>query len=198
MINILCGGLKQTTSNNLDLLVSEYIDIYGDSYTNEDDWWRDEKLTWDEAIERAWISRLKNGKMHGHQRRVAKYLPDGITIALADQKHKEEFNSFNNLYVWIKSITDRIKGLGSTTAYDVARRLGVWLGLEPVFVYLHAGASVGATKFCIQGDIVSLSAFPKEIQCLSATHVENFLCIYKNHIDFPYPELTLNWKNTQV
>ncbi len=190
MSNMLCGKPKQPNTNNLDFLVSKYINLYGDSYEQEDAWWGHKKSTWGEAIERAWISRLQNRKMHGHQRRVAKYLPDGLNIALADRKHKEEFNDFQDLYIWIKSITDSVKGLGTTTTYDVARRLGVWLEIKPVLVYLHAGAADGARKFNIKGDFIPLSKFPKEIQSLGdnhgTTHVENFLCIYKNNISLNF------------
>ena len=49
-------------------------------------------------------------------------------------------------------------------------------------VYLHAGAAEGAKKLGIEGDTVSLNDFPLEIQKLGATHAENFLCVYKNHL----------------
>ncbi|MGB5709562.1 MAG: hypothetical protein WBM44_01440 [Waterburya sp.] len=87
-----------------------------------------------------------------------------------------------SIYSWIKSVTDRVKGLGVTTAYDVARRLGAWLSMQPTMVYLHAGAAEGAKKLGIEGEIVSLNDFSQEIQKLGATHAENFLCIYKNFL----------------
>ena len=82
----------------------------------------------------------------------------------------------------MKSIVSRVRGLGATTAYDAARRLGAWLRLEPVVVYLHAGTAAGARKFGVEGEIAPLIAFPKEVQSLGATHAENFLCIYKDQI----------------
>lgn len=87
-----------------------------------------------------------------------------------------------SIYSWIKSVTDRVKGLGITTAYDVARRLGAWLNMQPTMVYLHAGAAEGANKLGIEGETISLNNFPREIQKLGATHAENFLCIYKNRL----------------
>ena len=51
-----------------------------------------------------------------------------------------------------------------------------------VVLYLHTGTAAGAKKFGVEGEIAPLSAFPKEIQALGATHAENFLCIYKDQI----------------
>ncbi|MDF5725934.1 MAG: hypothetical protein PUP91_36905 [Rhizonema sp. PD37] len=120
--------------------------------------------------------------MHAHQRRVAHKLSEGLKVALDDQVHPESFKDFQALHDWVQSIVGRVRGLGVTTAYDVARRLGVWLEIEPIVVYLHAGTAFGARKFGIKADTALLSAFPQEIQALSATHAENFLCIYKEQI----------------
>jgi hypothetical protein len=180
-----CKSKKQISNDNyLQSLVNEYKERWGNSYALEDQWWGDKTLTWDKAIERVWKSRLWHGKMHGHQCRVANKLSEGLEVALADKVQPESFKDFQALHIWLQSIVSRIKGLGATTAYDVARRLGVWLGLKPVVVYLHAGTAIGARKFGIKGDTAPLSAFPQEIQSLGATHAENFLCIYKDEI-FP-------------
>ena len=179
-----CKGKKQSLDDNsLQVLVDDYIGEWGKSYADEDRWWGEENLTWDNTIERAWKSRFKNGKMHRHQCRVAGKLREGLQTALFDQKQPEDFQDFQSLYYWIKSVTGRVRGLGATTAYDVARRLSVKLRLEPVDVYLHAGSAVGARKFGIEGESTPLSKFPKEIQALGATHAENFLCIYKGSIE---------------
>ncbi|TVQ24351.1 MAG: hypothetical protein EA367_01705, partial [Leptolyngbya sp. DLM2.Bin15] len=62
-----CKSKKQPLDqSSLQLLVDEYIHTYGDSYEQEDQWWGDKTLTWEEAIARAWNSRSSNGKMHGH------------------------------------------------------------------------------------------------------------------------------------
>ena len=133
-------------------------------------------------MKRAWESRLSNTKMHGHQCRVANKLAEGFKVAFSDGIQPEDLHNFQSLYDWVKSVVDRVKGLGATTAYDVARRLGAWLRLEASVVYLHAGTSAGARKLGIKGAIAPLSAFPKEIQSLGATHAENFLCIYKDQL----------------
>jgi hypothetical protein len=178
-----CKSKKHTFDrSSLQLLVDEYIHTYVDSYKIEDQWWGDKTLTWEEALERAWKSRFSNGKMHGHQRRVANKLSEGLEITLAEKRQPEDLKDFQSLYDWVKSVVSRVKGLGATTAYDVARRLGAWLGLEPSIVYLHAGTADGARKFGVEGEVAPLSEFPKEMQSLGATHAENFLCIYKDRL----------------
>ncbi|MBD2364848.1 hypothetical protein H6G36_27395 [Anabaena minutissima FACHB-250] len=162
-----CKSKKQISNDNyLQSLVNEYKERWGNSYEEEDQWWGDKTLTWDKAIERAWKSRLWHGKMHGHQCRVANKLSEGLEVALADKVQPESFKDFQALHIWLQSIVSRIRGLGATTAYDVARRLGVWLELKPVVVYLHAGTAIGARKFGIKGETALLSAFPQEIQVL--------------------------------
>lgn len=168
--------------SKLQDLVNDYKERWGNSYKEEDKWWGDQTESWEKAIEKAWKSRFANGKMHSHQYRVANKLPKGLEIALNDNRQPKEFNKFDLIYVWVKSISDHVHGLGPTTTYDVARRLGVWLSLYPDRIYLHAGTAVGAKKIGIRGATASLSAFPKEIQQLGATHAENFLCIYKSEI----------------
>ncbi|MGB7442794.1 MAG: hypothetical protein WA919_17150 [Coleofasciculaceae cyanobacterium] len=177
-----CNSKKNDSKNStLATMVDEYLEEYGNSYDWEDKWWGDKNITWSEAIERAWRSRFENGKMHPHQRRVADKLDEGLEVSLSDNIQPDNFNNFESIYSWIKSVTDRVKGLGVTTAYDVTRRLGAWLNMQPTLVYLHGGAAEGAKKLGIEGETVSLNNFPTEIQKLGATHAENFLCIYKEN-----------------
>ena len=59
-----CKSKKQPLDQSgLQLLIDEYIYRWGDSYKLEDEWWGDKKLTWEEAMARAWKSRLSHGKM---------------------------------------------------------------------------------------------------------------------------------------
>ena len=178
-----CNSKKVDAQNStLATLVAKYLEEYEHCYKDEDKWWGDKTITWSQAVERAWRSRFENGKMHGHQRRVAHKLEEGLEVSLRNNIQPDDFNNFESVYSWIKSVTDRVKGLGVTTAYDVARRLGAWLNMLPTMVYLHAGAAEGAKKLGIEGETVSLHDFPQVIQKLGATHAENFLCTYKNRL----------------
>jgi hypothetical protein len=182
-INVACRQHKKQSIEvyNLGVLVKDYLCHYADKYKSEERWWA-ESLTWEEALERAWNSCRENGKMHSHQCHVADKLPEGLRIALDANVQLDIFTDFHQLYIWVKSITTDVKGLGDTTTYDVAQRLGVWMKIQPELVYLHAGAAKSAKKLGIKGESVPLSIFPDEIQRLGATHAERFLCKYKDQI----------------
>lgn len=182
-INVAYRKHKKQSMKVYDLgaLVTDYLCHYENMYKSEKLWWA-ESSTWEKALERAWKSILENGKMHSHQCHVAHKLPEGLKIALEANVQPDEFTDFHQLYSWIKSITTCVKGLGDTTTYDVAQRLGVWMKMQPELVYLHAGAAKGAKKLGIEGESVPLSNFPDEIQRLGSTHVERFLCKYKDEI----------------
>ena len=185
--NINFKGCKKPTgdshSTTLEQLVRKYWKEFEHCYADEDRWWGDPGLSWIEAQQRAWLSKRPNGKMHGHQCNVGeRVLEEGLKAALAQKKQSEDFKNFEELHAWVRSITDVIHGLGAMTAYDVARRLGAWLGLQPSMVWLHRGTKDGAKALNIRGNKVPLNAFPEPIQRLGATHVENFLCIYKKEL----------------
>lgn len=179
-----CTKVKENQSkeSNISDLIQCYINKYINCYDNEDKWWGDRNISWNEALKRAWSSRFKNGKIHSHQNRVSKKLDQGLKVTLNDKKQPEDFKNFDEIYTWILSVTNSVVGLGETTAYDVARRLGVWLNLKPTSVYLHAGAAEGAKHLGIKEKIVELNKFPQELQKLDATHAENFLCIYQEKL----------------
>ena len=179
------GCRKQTEdshSTTLEQLVETYWKKFKHCYAAEDSWWGDPSLSWIEAQQRAWLSKRPDGKTHGHQCLPAKKLPEGRDKALSQKKQPGDFKNFEELHAWVRSITDVIDGLGAMTAYDVARRLGAWLGLQPSMVWLHRGTKDGAKALNIRGNKVPLSAFPEPIQKLGATHAENFLCIYKKEL----------------
>jgi hypothetical protein len=174
--------IKKKIDHELKNLVDEYCSTWGESYVIEDAWWGDQNMDWLDAVKRAWLSRLQNGKMHGHQCRVSPKLVKGLSEALRDKKCPEDFTDFAEVYDWTQSVTHRVKGLGTMTAYDVARRLGAWLKISPSSVYLHSGTKIGANRLGIYGDVVALNQFPQEIQSLGSTHAENFLCLYKESL----------------
>ncbi|MCT7985940.1 hypothetical protein NG796_21925 [Laspinema sp. A4] len=163
--------------------VNDYLGDFGTYYQDQAQWWGDRTLTWDAALERAWLSRFADGKKHRHQYRVpSNKLAEGLNVSRHDGKQAQQFKTFAELHDWVESVTCRVKGLGETTAYDVAQRLGMWLNLAPDLVYLHAGTAKGAALFKITGKTSFLSFFPVEIQKIGASHAENFLCIYKDNL----------------
>ena len=180
-----CDRPKDIDQNSsLEELVEHYWFNFQDCFAYENAWWGDSSLTWKQALERAWKSRGADGKMHGHQRRIANKLSDGLAVSQTDGKTSSDFSSFEELYNWVHSVSDRVKGLGPLVTYDVARRLGAKLNLEPEIIYLHAGSRIGAGKLGLhtKEKAIAVTSLPKELHRLSAAHIENFLCIYKQYL----------------
>jgi len=76
-----------------------------------------------------------------------------------------------------------IDGIGVLTVYDIAHRIGAYLGKEPTRVYAHAGTKVGALALGIDGDVFDPRILPKAFLRLSAAEVEDCLCIYKDDLE---------------
>lgn len=75
-----------------------------------------------------------------------------------------------------------ILGIGELAVYDIATRVGAFLGLAPDKVYLHAGTAEGARVFGVRSKPwlpVEREVFPKPLANLPAADIENLLCIYK-------------------
>lgn len=175
--------VKEYQQNQRQYCYSSYCDneFY---YCDEDhSWWGDKKLSWEETIKRAWDSITRQGKMHPHQRRIGRQkLFEGLSITFKNCQRADQFENFDQIYEWIRSISLEINGIGPLTTYDVATRLGMWLGFKPEFVYLHAGAKEGAKALGIKGEKVKPSEFPASIQTLEVDHIESFLCVYKDKL----------------
>ena len=56
--------------------------------------------------------------------------------------------------------------------------------MEPKCVYLHSGARIGAEALGLDasGETLPIAAFPAEVQALSATEIEDFICILKSQL----------------
>ena len=62
--------------------------------------------------------------------------------------------------------------------YDVAFRIGSFLGIEPDLVYLHAGTRKGARLLGVRGKVARVEAFPYALRQLQPWQLEDFLCRY--------------------
>jgi hypothetical protein len=69
--------------------------------------------------------------------------------------------------------------------YDTALRIGAYLHLKPELVYLHAGTRIGARNlgFDSSAEFIATRNFPDEFRCLSASEIEDVLCIYKDELN---------------
>jgi hypothetical protein len=144
------------------------------------------------AIDAACASVKSNGKMYSHQVKVRA----GSREALADILKTSEYRrlrrigDFHALWELIDSL--RPWGIGPLTVYDVAVRIGAYLGLEPVMLYLHADArtgllaladALGLPNVIVRGyaaaDVVESLMLPHELKKLTMDETEDFLCGYR-------------------
>jgi hypothetical protein len=125
---------------------------------------------------------IKESNIHSHQYRIRKTALRELHIVLTkNAKQICAATDFDELYLLIKKLTSKIKGIGDLTVYDTAHRIGLSLKKLPGSVYLHCGALMGA--IAVLGSVPSrrlpVTAFPAAFHRLQADQMENFLCIYK-------------------
>jgi len=137
------------------------------------------------VIEIAALAIDKQGKKHNHQSRVKQ----SVLIELKDKLIQnidaiQKASSFREIHGIIESLN--IKGCGSLTSYDTAHRIGVYLNLLPVQIYLHSGTKIGAEKLLdkIEGNTIGKDELPEPLKSsdLSCADIEDLLCIYKDRI----------------
>lgn len=127
------------------------------------------------AIECAARCVLPNGDRHPHQRRtsVSKLERGAARLGTAGL---ENARSFADLYDRVAHVAFLIDGLGDTWAYDVARRIGAHMGLEPDRVYVPV---VGYPS--LHRDI-ALSDLPEPLRRLSPAEASEFLRAHKREM----------------
>lgn len=170
-------------------IVADYLKYEASRAADEEGWFGDPRMTLSQAIHRACLSKLpgRTGKlvMHSHQRR------QGATRMAAVAQHlagaEDPIRGSRSFDVLIRIVEKRIRpmpGVGALTVYDVATRIGDYLGLEPTEVFLHAGTREGAKALGVTGDgrTAQVADFPTAFQKLTPSQVEDCLCIYKGAI----------------
>ena len=143
--------------------------------------WMRESRSLTVAIDRAVASIKPNGKMHNHQSRVPRSVKQDYAMRLKSvARHLGVCRTFHELLTWCE---DRaVPGIGPVTQYDVAQRVGEYLGLYPEYVYLHAGVRLGATALGldVKGKAwLVQQELPSALRRLTANETEDFLCTYR-------------------
>ncbi len=133
------------------------------------------------AIRLAALSRTPSGKRHGHQCRIPQRVLEAAERRLqAASGRLKNAKSFSELHRIVADEIGLIRGIGELAIYDIAHRIGAYLGRDPEVVYLHAGTRVGARALNLTGSMVALDALPPGLRHLSAAEIEDCLCIYKD------------------
>lgn len=159
-------------------VVDAYIDVHRPRARAEMDYYASLPST-KEAVRRAARAERPDGKRHDHQTRITRR-------ALRECERKlERLNfsrlaSFDDLFEMLREVMEPIHGIGPLMIYDTGTRIGAKLGLEPKFVYLHAGTREGARNLGLRGQNGRLakSDLPIEFRRIRPREIEDCLCIY--------------------
>ena len=139
-----------------------------------------------EAVWIAVASKRRNGKMHSHQTKVPVSARSELGGNMIDlwTNHPRELKriTFDEFYDAIWDI--KPAGIGPLTTYDVATRVGAYLGLAPDQIYLHTGARAGwnallGGSWPRNAVRVPLHRAPAPLRELTADQAEDFLCTYR-------------------
>jgi hypothetical protein len=126
------------------------------------------------------LSKLPGGKRHPHQRRI----PARVLQQAADALTNANLSvaTFDDLHQAVRTTIGDIRGIGELAVYDIACRIGAYLGLEPDQVYLHAGTREGARALGFRGTTIRKNELPIAFRQLSPGEIEDCLCIYKTEL----------------
>lgn len=137
------------------------------------------------AIRVAALAENNHLKRHPHQYRLQKVKMQAFLENLVENSNaigKAQY--FDDLY----NIVDRckVKGVARLAVYDTANRIGRYLGLNPQFIYLHAGTRKGVEKLIgkVVDSKISKDQLPEPFKSsnLSAAELEDIMCIYKQFL----------------
>jgi hypothetical protein len=166
----------------LDEIVTVYIREYRDDASAEMEDYRTEKSRV-AAIRRAALCEFRNGKRHPHQYRIPRR---GLELAeerlQAAAKELAAARDFDALHEIVKREIGSDHGIGRLVVYDIAHRIGAYLGKAPALVYLHRGTKKGAAILGFCGDALDPKILPAAFRKLTPAEIEDCLCIYKEEL----------------
>ena len=147
--------------------------------------WYSEADNLNSAVEKAFRSEDKAGKVNHHQCRVGRRRLEKAAKIASKKLSNNEFADFKELYIFVKKVAQNVNGFGSLATYDVAIRIAKYCKYEVNEVHFHAGTTKGAIAIGInarEGESMTVDKFPYPFHTLSGDHLENLLCIYKDNL----------------
>jgi hypothetical protein len=176
------GRRRNIRTRNFDAIVASYIrDHRASARAGMRAFEIQRSLT--ATIRNAALCLLPGGKRHPHQRRIPQAVLNEAEYRLQRArntlKHAPDFAALHRL---VESEIGSIHGIGMLTVYDVAHRVGAFLGKTPALVYLHAGTQAGAAALGFTRETIDPAALPATFARLSAAEIEDCLCIYKDQL----------------
>lgn len=149
-----------------------------------------------DALRAAALCETKCGTMHDHQRRIGKEQVHESYQVLRRSK-LESCKTFEALEEKIHGAVHDMDRIGDLYTYDVAQRIGAYLGLKPEHVYLHAGTLRGARNLGLRPRrrFLHMDELPPSLQGIDAALLEDFFCMKK---DCLRPSMLGDWQPPSV
>jgi hypothetical protein len=168
-------------------IASHYLQRWGQDVRQECEWYGPRCRSLGQAIERACLSQLPSGRgakllRHPHQRRIpGAILAEAARILGNREVELAAARTFDRVLEIVDDAISPIPGVGELLVYDVAYRVGGFLGLQPDRVYLHPGTREAAHALGLPTNrgSIPLSEFPAALRSLRADQIEDVLCIYR-------------------
>ena len=165
-----------------DDIVSDYIREYRDDARAEMDTFRRERNR-TSAIRRAARCEFPDGKRHPHQYLIPRRLFEFAEERLqAVAKRVAGAPDFDSLHEIVKREIGSAHGIGKLMVYDIAHRIGAYIGKVPKLVYLHRGTKQGAALLGFRGVTLDPVVLPPAFSRLTAAEIEDCLCIYMGEL----------------
>jgi hypothetical protein len=165
---------------NLDQIVADYIGRFRLNARDEMNEFRKLSSLGLAIHHAAFCHSLPTTKRHPHQYRIPRTILHGVERRLQRLRTKiSQSTSFEALHRMVDDAVGSMRGVGPLTVYDIAHRIGAFLGKKPKLVYLHRGTRVGAKRLGFTGDVLNPKILPKAFSRLTAAEIEDTLCIYK-------------------
>lgn len=182
--------LTRPPSSALKLIVNDYIRRIRPCAEREINCFRDLPDLVAAIHHASMCHKSAQSKRHPHQYRIPAQVLKRAEQRL--QKRSAEIarsTTFEDLYALIDGVIrpreNRLKGIGDLTVYDISRRIGAFLRLQPKLVYLHRGTLTGARPLGLRGDTLDPAQLPKEFAKLTPAEIEDCLCIYADVLASP-------------
>jgi hypothetical protein len=170
------------TANSFAEVVRHYCANYRENASDDLAFYA-EQPSLSKAVELAALSKTCDGKRQSHQRRLSASTLRRAHAEL-DQCNLKACRSFDALFRTVDEAIGGIHGIGALTVYDIACRIGAYLKLKPKRIYLHAGTRTGARAIGLGDgvDALEIDELPPAFRCLTASEIEDCLCIYKDEL----------------
>lgn len=177
-----CGDLDFAACPSLAAMVDLFLARRGQRAVREQAWWGDPTLSFAQACARAMFKLEGEGRRDGHQRPFStadlKAMTERLAAAEPALKAAGDFEALRRA---VEKALGYRPGRAVLLNYDVAQRLGCYLGKAPDEVYLHAGPRDGANALrpgLGRARRRPLKDFPTSLRTrLSPAQVEDFLCL---------------------